>query len=341
MWHAYRDFYKADIKAGSRKRRKRDKVATPVKVPWTSKWKNPADFKMTKEKFLHLDEMDDEDPDEDAPPADHYLDNNPDLTVTPRSEVPGIAGTSNHYSWRLLKEFAAKVKHKQKYANLTDEQRNFVLITSTLTGEAQQGHIPEMANAWKAHSKGKKPWDYNRVYFLGVVWYKKDPAKPLLITSGHAYLVILARNSPDKLNFHLWDSGWGTWTNQFSKFEQSLRAWIKHEGWTGGIGFKEHSSDMPIQKDPGFCGQFMIHTARELMAHPGELPDWTGWHVPVYEPNFESARPDKKYEYKKQIAGHDFHPELDKMVKHVSDIEVKDHARMKKWEDGKMFTGFK
>jgi hypothetical protein len=113
MWHTYRDWYKADIKAGSRKRRKRDKVATPVKVPWTSKWQNPADFKMTKERFLHLEEMDDEDPEFDAAPADHYLENNPKITVTPASEVPGIAGTANYFSWRLLKEFAAKVKHKQ------------------------------------------------------------------------------------------------------------------------------------------------------------------------------------------------------------------------------------
>jgi hypothetical protein len=143
------------------------------------------------------------------------------------------------------------------------------------------------------------------------------------------------------LNFHLWDSGWGKWHADYHKFEESLRAWITHEGWTGVIHFKDHDWDMPKQKDPGFCGQWMIHTARELMAHPERLPDYPGWDVPSHEMNFEAARPDKKYEYKKQIAGHDFHPELDKMVKHVSDIKVKDHARLKKWEDGKMFTGFK
>jgi hypothetical protein len=342
MWQKYREYFKDDIKKGFKQKRKRDKAAKPVKVPWTSKWQNPADFKMTKEKFLHLDELDDEDPDFEAEPAAHYLDNNPEKTITPASVVPGIRGTDNYFSWRLIKEFAAKVKHKQKYAYLTDKQRNFVVITQNLTAAAQNGHIPDMARAWKQHSKGKKPWDYDRVFLLGVVWYKQDKAHPMEITGGHAFLVVIHMSKYNNLNFHLWDSGWGTWSAEYHAFEESLRAWIKHEGWTGQIGFKIHTGDLPRQKDPAFCGQFMIHAAREMMAHPDKMPDWTGWKVPLWEPNYDIIRHDKKYEYgAKSPQGNLYHPELDTMVKHVSDIKVKDHARMKKWEDGKVFRGFK
>jgi hypothetical protein len=48
-----------------------------------------------------------------------------------------------------------------------------VVITQTLTAAAQGGYIPlefpEMADAWKAHCKGKKPWDFDRVFLLGVL----------------------------------------------------------------------------------------------------------------------------------------------------------------------------
>jgi hypothetical protein len=297
---------------------------------------------MTKEKFLHLKRSEEGVVNPHLVNPDSYLENDPDVTVTPQAVLPGIAGTHKMWPFKVVKEFAAKVKHSHKFDNLTAEQRDILVVTDafSLAGTRAQPHV--MANHWRSQTKaGRKPWSYFRVYFLGGIIFYNDPHHPTQATGGHAYLVVMHKPGPSgQLAFHMWDSGWGSWNKTYLALRQGIQDWLAIEQWNGGALFYEHR-DIPEQLDPVNCAQFMIHAAKEFLAKPNATPDYTGWRADKNEPDYETVRKDKKYEYEaKDAAGNPVHPTLDTVMKTASDQKVRDIAKIKKWKT-KVMTGFK
>jgi hypothetical protein len=126
----------------------------------------------------------------------------------------------------------------------------------------------------------------------------------------------------------------------YGKLREFFQRGLRIEGWKGDFKWKEHSKDMPLQRDPSFCGQYMIHTAEQLMIGNKE-PLYDGYKADPKEPPFENDNPEHKYEYGKvDDQGKPVHGSLDEVVKNFSKQKVFDLGKMKKWQVVN-FRGFK
>jgi hypothetical protein len=269
---------------------------------------------------------------------DEYKTNDMRDTVTDAKDMPGIIGTHNIFSWRVIKHFAAKVKHHKKYDYLSAKRRDFIVVPDLLTEAATEGQVRGMVNVWKDTTKeGRKPWQYDRVFCLGVVWYRGAGNH---IKGGHAYLVFLNATQNNVMNVHIWDSGWGGWEVAYGKMREYFKRWLRIEGWKGEFKWKDHRKDIPLQMDPVFCGQYMIHTAEQLMIG-NKKPLYDGYKADPNEAPYQFDNPEHKYEYGKVDAqGNPVHASLDEVVKNFSKQKVFDLGKIKKWQVVK-FRGFK
>jgi hypothetical protein len=258
---------------------------------------------------------------------EHYLDN--DENVTGNSGLKGLGGSYNELTFPLLKHEMAKVKHSPKF-HLTPEQKNMTLLPGKFTHAAQKDQKQVMTAIWSKYDKGKKPWEFNRIFINGSVDFNYErPGKEFM---SHAVLfVINFDKKPYSIDWY--DSAKEKW----DKVCSNIRDWLVERGLNAQDGsnmqFKEHD-EVPAQYDPFTCGQNALKTARALIR--GETPDYD-----TYRAHWaEAVHLYRKYKYGEVIMGIEAHPSMDRIVKQFSEQKVKDWGRMKKWES-KQMKGFK
>jgi hypothetical protein len=313
MWQEYRHLFKAQIKAGVKGKGGKKRAFTK----WESKWVRPKAYKLSKEKFLNLKlynllrylEPDDE---------DAY------------GKFSGFGGTFADISYGLMKADMAKVKHGSK-VKLTEFQKNMILLDQEISREAAKpmGVCDQdvIAREWAKNGRGKKPWQYNRVFLQGTV--SKD---------RHAILIVLTFNDPDEADtVHIWDSSHG-WYPQIAN---NLIDWLMMEGYPNPedeLGEKHHFEDEPLQRDPFNCGQYMLITAAFLMRW--EKPDYTGYISPADEPMYWDLVDPKYLWGRTDDSGNRVHKGLDEVVERFAQRKIKDYNKLIKWQT-KEFKGFK
>jgi hypothetical protein len=294
MWHAYRRFYKEKAKANKN-------------VPWESKWERPEAFKQTKHEFLHL---------KGKKYIEEYLNTDPNDTYN--TDIIGLDGTLSVSSYSLLKAEMAKAKHKSKHG-LTEFQKNMILLPADLTKAADTEEDEEETNQkmcaiWKKYGK-KKPWLYNRVLLEGEVDFGKGP---------HGVAYMLQFNVGDEDSIEWWDSAHEPYPNVV----YNIQNWLEAEGYPDEMKIIDHKNDIPEQRDPFNCGQYMIHTMRALIHW--KKPNYDNFTPDPAEPDFQTI--DKKLLVgRTDVNGNLVHPSLDNVVRNFSKQKVKDHDRLKKW----------
>jgi Ulp1 family protease len=151
----------------------------------------------------------------------------------------------------------------------------------------------------------------------------------------------------DEDSIHIWDSGHG----KYPTVIHNLRRWLGAIGYRGGanplnITERYHDQDVPRQRDPFNCGQYMILTAHYLFRY--QKPDYTGFTPDLNEPHY-SERFDGRYMYGRKVTKYKkdgrikekpFTPSVDTVVKNFSDKKVHDYHSMKRWLKKEM-KGFK
>jgi hypothetical protein len=320
LWHKYRDLFKDKIKRGVKGKDEHEK---PAKTVWESKYKNPEAFKMTKAKFLKL---------KNKKHIFRHILTNPEDTWS--VDIPGLRGTDALNAYSILKEDMASVKHGTK-VKLTAKQKNMILIPGMLVEEADRPDctIAKMKEIWKKYGRGFLPWYYNRVFLLGTV--RGDDKGGL-----HGILVVIEFEPGEKDIVNIWDSGHA----RYHHIYVNLCNWLKDENpnkykMMRNSDLVYHDKEIPFQKDPFNCGQYMIHTAKALFRC--QKPDYKDFEVPLEEDDY-TADPDGKllvgstWNYDGSLV----HPELDRSVLNFSNMKVKEYNSMVKWQT-KPMKGFK
>jgi hypothetical protein len=183
---------------------------------------------------------------------ERYLD--VDMTKT-YNKIPGFGGTIPDIQYSILKEDMAKVKHGSK-ENLSDHQKNMILLPDDMIREADQEHplIWSMSNIWQNQGRGKKPWEYNKVFLDGTVLPVSSVTNQRL--GGHGILVELTFNDPNEPDsIDIWD---------FSHFQypyllRALQTWLLRDGYhekhTGSLVERYHP-EIPHHRD--VCDSFIL-----------------------------------------------------------------------------------
>jgi hypothetical protein len=309
MWQKYRHLFKEQIKAGVKGKGRKKRAFTQ----WECKWLRPEAFKLSKTKFLNLKTKVIHLEHDDA--YGNYV---------------GFSGTYSDVSFALMKADMARIKHGSK-VNLTEFQKNMALIPANLSAEAYKKDneidFSKMREIWLKYGKGKKPWDYNRVFLQGSVWGKK-----------HSILIVLTFSDPDEPDtLRILDSA----HEQYKRMSQHLLDWLAIEGYDNAedeIGVEYHDKDIPLQRDPFNCGQYMLVTASYLMRW--EKPKYSGCDAPDDEPFYWDLI-DPKYMWgRTDENGNRVHQGLDTVVQNFAEKKIKDYDRLKKVAI-KQFKGFK
>jgi hypothetical protein len=259
---------------------------------------------------------------------DHYLDNYEDK-VQP-TELKGLSGTWNEASFSLLKHEMARVKHSSKF-NLTEEQKNMMILPGDFTWSAEERNFTNMTAWWLKYGREKKPWDFNRVFIAGSVTFKLLGT----LTLGHHAVLFVMNFGTEPYQIDWYDSAHCDWT----RLCKTIREWLQQQGMTGKMVFKAHN-EVPKQLDSWNCGQNMLLTARALIRC--EKPNYEGYIEPWTE-TLQSYGNQlfRKYKHgRTNIFGRKSHPGIDSVIEKFSEQKVKDHGRMTKWKT-KTMKGFK
>jgi hypothetical protein len=311
MWQAYRHEYKG-------------RAHRNQKVPWTSKWDNPADFGATVKEFLHLTAEQND--------ADGMLaKRDPPKMATP-NETISDRGVTPAATYSTLKRFMAKVKHGTKHANV---DKNMVLLPCSFTTAADRKDYQRMDEMWKKIAKyRKRPEDYNRIFILSA--YKDDKY-------CHSYLTVVdftGRNEqPPTCRIETIDSG-------HHGFDETFRQlWIWLCGTLrDGTGWRcQHiiRHVQPVQHDGWNCTQYTTEFAKNLMR--GRDISRTGGlkhlDIPADEPTWR-MNPEQLYRRGRKENGVAMHPRLDEVVEHFAKKRIKRRDQLTVWQIEQM-RGFR
>jgi Ulp1 family protease len=148
--------------------------------------------------------------------------------------------------------------------------------------------------------------------------------------------VVLQFNDPDDPDsIHFWDSSHG----RYPRVAQNINDWLTSEGHGEyDLDYVDHRKDIPRQRDPFNCGQYMMITASYLFR--SQKPDYTGYIAPQDEPKFWKMADPKYLWGRKDSNGNYVHPGLDDLIVRFVENKKEDYNRMKKWQT-KQMKGFK
>jgi hypothetical protein len=254
---------------------------------------------------------------------DRYLANDGNDGST---QLKGLNGSPVGAIDAIMKYEAAKVKHSNRFRELTAKQKNFIALSGVFIRAAQSKDIPLMSDTWEKQVHSKKPWDFNRIYIIGSMLYS---------TGGHAVLWVL--NFGKKNTIDWYDSG----HEDHTEVAEQIRDWLIDEQEfpeEREISFVDHKDEVPFQVDLFNCAQYALLTARALMQ--GRKLDYTGFVEPLSEFDTVNYRYSTYKHGRRNWFGMRVHPETDKVVERFSKIKERDGRRMKRWKT-KQMKGFK
>jgi hypothetical protein len=277
---------------------------------------------MKKRRFLNLQH----------PSIHRYLNPSPKI----ENALEGMGGSAVDVTYALMKEDLAKVKHGTK-SGLTEEQKRTILLPWYFCQERDRvtPSVEQMKAYWKHFGRGKEPWEYNKIFIHGNIIFKDK---------AHAFFIEITfddctfDNQAKPQTIEIWDPGFA----KYPHILNALQSWLKDEGWTGENNATKlqeifhQKEDIPEQRDPFHCGQYMLITS--WYRFRWLKPDFKDYTAPTDEPNYESFG---VYRYgRTDEFGRWSHKGLDKVVRRLALKKRKDRDRLRKW-GRKQFTGFK
>jgi hypothetical protein len=322
MWHEYRKLFKDQIKSGVKGKDGKQKARTE----WESKWVHPEAFQMKKRRFLNLQH----------PSLYKYLE--PDVTNT-ENALEGMVGSPPDVTYALMKEDLAKAKHGTR-SGLSEDQKRTILLPwyFCLQRNNVTPSVEQMKYYWKRLGHGKEPWEYNKIFIHGGIEFKSG--------GGHAFFIEITfddctfDNQAKPQTIEIWEPGFG----KYPRILNALQSWLKDEGWTGENNATKlqeifhQSDDIPEQRDPFHCGQYMLITS--WYRFRWLKPNFKDYTEPTDEPTYESLGSKYRYGRTDDWTGRWTHPGLDKVVRRFALKKKKDHGRLRKWGK-KQMKGFK